>query len=79
MLADTVCRVEALGPAVCGRDVSEPRPREGAAPAGGTGVRAEWPLAEALGLYGLIVALILSSNQMKCEDISAKTCYSASA
>merc|ERR1712216_1101357 len=33
--------------------------------------------AEALGLYGLIVALILSSNQMKCEDIAAKTCYSA--
>merc|ERR1711912_68785 len=27
--------------------------------------------AEALGLYGLIVALILSSNQMKCEDISS--------
>merc|ERR1711903_19619 len=33
--------------------------------------------AEALGLYGLIVALILSSNQMKCDDISASTCYSA--
>merc|ERR1712144_39560 len=34
--------------------------------------------AEALGLYGLIVALILQSNKMKCEDISAKFCYSAS-
>jgi len=33
--------------------------------------------AEALGLYGLIVALILSSNQMNCEDISASVCYSA--
>merc|ERR1711869_110552 len=33
--------------------------------------------AEALGLYGLIVALILSSNQMKCDDISADYCYSA--
>merc|ERR1719178_236861 len=33
--------------------------------------------AEALGLYGLIVALILPSNQMKCEDISAQVCYSA--
>merc|ERR1719353_1411637 len=32
--------------------------------------------AEALGLYGLIVALILSSNTMKCEDISDKFCYS---
>merc|ERR1711998_410376 len=29
--------------------------------------------AEALGLYGLIVALILSSNQMKCSDISQFT------
>merc|ERR1711908_212636 len=27
--------------------------------------------AEALGLYGLIVALILSSNQMDCKDISS--------
>merc|ERR1711907_64386 len=35
--------------------------------------------AEALGLYGLIVALILSSNTMKCEDISASTYYSNSA
>merc|ERR1711970_1533556 len=33
--------------------------------------------AEALGLYGLIVALILSSNTMKCETISASTCYAA--
>jgi len=33
--------------------------------------------AEALGLYGLIVALILSSNTMKCEDISQATYYSA--
>merc|ERR1711861_54754 len=33
--------------------------------------------AEALGLYGLIVALILSSNQMKCEDISTDICYNA--
>merc|ERR1711934_1342294 len=32
--------------------------------------------AEALGLYGLIVALILSSNQMKCSDISQFTVYS---
>merc|ERR1712028_37599 len=31
--------------------------------------------AEALGLYGLIVALILSSNQMTCEDISSTVCY----
>merc|ERR1712031_88859 len=31
--------------------------------------------AEALGLYGLIVALILSSNTMKCEDISGEYCY----
>merc|ERR1711937_504766 len=35
--------------------------------------------AEALGLYGLIVALILSSNTMKCEDISQYTHYSNSA
>merc|ERR1719364_609488 len=35
--------------------------------------------AEALGLYGLIVALILSSNTMKCEDIHDKFCYTASA
>merc|ERR1711981_1178439 len=33
--------------------------------------------AEALGLYGLIVALILSSNTMKCETISQYTYYSA--
>merc|ERR1719421_208244 len=33
--------------------------------------------AEALGLYGLIVALILSSNTMKCEDISTASCFSA--
>merc|ERR1711861_65030 len=32
--------------------------------------------AEALGLYGLIVALILSSNTMKCDDISPSYCYS---
>merc|ERR1712007_214011 len=32
--------------------------------------------AEALGLYGLIVALILSGNSMKCDDISPKWCYS---
>merc|ERR1711907_696803 len=32
--------------------------------------------AEALGLYGLIVALILSANSMKCEGISTAT-YSA--
>merc|ERR1711965_1088021 len=32
--------------------------------------------AEALGLYGLIVALILSSNQMKCSDITQYTKYS---
>merc|ERR1712153_92051 len=31
--------------------------------------------AEALGLYGLIVALILSSNTMKCEDIHPNFCY----
>merc|ERR1712159_545478 len=35
--------------------------------------------AEALGLYGLIVALILSSNTMKCETISASTYYSSTA
>merc|ERR1711998_294347 len=34
--------------------------------------------AEALGLYGLIVALILSSNTMKCDDISQFTVYSPS-
>merc|ERR1711981_467658 len=33
--------------------------------------------AEALGLYGLIVALILSSNTMKCTDFSSAICYSA--
>merc|ERR1711981_1315007 len=33
--------------------------------------------AEALGLYGLIVALILSSKKLKCETISASTCYAA--
>merc|ERR1711959_622314 len=38
--------------------------------------------AEALGLYGLIVALILSSNQLDCETITssyyyAKTCGSS--
>merc|ERR1711988_140359 len=32
--------------------------------------------AEALGLYGLIVAPILSSNTMKCDDISQFTIYS---
>merc|ERR1712086_89002 len=32
--------------------------------------------AEALGLYGLIVALILSSNTMKCDDISQFTVFS---
>merc|ERR1711998_757879 len=31
--------------------------------------------AEALGLYGLIVALILSSNTLKCSDIFTKTYY----
>merc|ERR1711988_239664 len=31
--------------------------------------------AEALGLYGLIVALILSSNQMVCSDISQSYCF----
>merc|ERR1711903_342351 len=31
--------------------------------------------AEALGLYGLIVALILSGNGMKCEDIAGEYCY----
>merc|ERR1719164_235046 len=33
--------------------------------------------AEALGLYGLIVALILSSNQMTCDDIASDYCYTA--
>merc|ERR1712080_255984 len=33
--------------------------------------------AEAPGLYGLIVALILSGNTLKCDDISPKWCYSA--
>merc|ERR1711990_814261 len=32
--------------------------------------------AEALGLYGLIVALILSGNSMKCEDIAGEYCFS---
>merc|ERR1719498_187455 len=32
--------------------------------------------AEALGLYGLIVALILSSNTLKCSDIADKYCFS---
>jgi len=31
--------------------------------------------AEALGLYGLIVALILSSNQMTCDDIASAVYY----
>merc|ERR1711988_1369151 len=31
--------------------------------------------AEALGLYGLIVALILSGNTMKCSEIAEKYCY----
>merc|ERR1719506_1138970 len=31
--------------------------------------------AEALGLYGLIVALILSSNVLKCDDVSAYYIY----
>merc|ERR1719198_1401982 len=35
--------------------------------------------AEALGLYGLIVALILSSNTMKCEDIHDKFCWAQQA
>merc|ERR1719486_914150 len=35
--------------------------------------------AEALGLYGLIVALILSGNQLDCKTVSAKWCYDASA
>lgn len=34
--------------------------------------------AEALGLYGLIVALILSSNQMTCDDIASYTYYASS-
>merc|ERR1712023_312497 len=33
--------------------------------------------AEALGLYGLIVALILSANTLKCEDIATTTYYVA--
>merc|ERR1711965_621036 len=31
--------------------------------------------AEALGLYGLIVALILSSNKLECKDITSNTYY----
>merc|ERR1712159_716584 len=34
--------------------------------------------AEALGLYGLIVALILSSNKLECKDIAANYCYDGS-
>merc|ERR1719271_910735 len=34
--------------------------------------------AEALGLYGLIVALILSSKKLDCGGIADKFCYSAS-
>merc|ERR1711871_1515963 len=34
--------------------------------------------AEALGLYGLIVALILSANQLTCDDIATNTYYSLS-
>merc|ERR1719514_980 len=33
--------------------------------------------AEGLGLYGLIVALILSSNQLDCAGIADKSCFSA--
>merc|ERR1712185_99167 len=33
--------------------------------------------AEALGLYGLIVALILSANSLACSDVAAKWCYAA--
>merc|ERR1711934_797316 len=33
--------------------------------------------AEALGLYGLIVALILSSKKLDCEDIHDKFCYTS--
>merc|ERR1712070_141449 len=33
--------------------------------------------AEALGLYGLIVALILSGNQLDCTKISDTYCYAA--
>merc|ERR1719428_1608881 len=33
--------------------------------------------AEALGLYGLIFALILSGNQLDCKTVSAKWCYQA--
>merc|ERR1711898_18067 len=35
--------------------------------------------AEALGLYGLIVSLILSSNKLECKDISTATYYANSA
>merc|ERR1712028_209914 len=31
--------------------------------------------AEALGLYGLIVALILQSNKLECTDVSDSVCY----
>merc|ERR1712138_202793 len=31
--------------------------------------------AEALGLYGLIVALILQSNKLECQGISSAWCY----
>merc|ERR1711934_618040 len=34
-------------------------------------------LAEALGLYGLIVALILSSKKLDCAGIADKSCFSA--
>merc|ERR1711959_458542 len=33
--------------------------------------------AEALGLYGLIVALILSSKKLDCAGIADKFCFSA--
>merc|ERR1719271_1369168 len=33
--------------------------------------------AEALGLYGLIVALILSSKKLDCAGIADKSCFSA--
>merc|ERR1712178_636452 len=33
--------------------------------------------AEALGLYGLIVALILSGNQLDCKTVSSKWCFQA--
>merc|ERR1719231_836213 len=32
--------------------------------------------AEALGLYGLIVALILQANVLDCKTLSTSTCYS---